>query len=64
MRSFLILIGTYFVVYFAAPMVTVQLVDWFSLDHSDSMRTGLSILTSLAVYAFLRKRFGQKVPQV
>lgn len=71
MRSFLALIGTYILVYFAVPWLTILLVDWLPIadwfpvaHHLQTIRTITALLSSVLVYAFLRRRFGDKVPPV
>jgi len=64
MRSFLMLLITFVVVYVAAPWVTVLLLHWLPVDHPERLQTSVSILSSIVVYAFLRRHFGEELPHV
>jgi uncharacterized membrane protein (DUF485 family) len=64
MRSFLALVGTFLVVYFATPWLVHFLIGWLPVAHPQRIENGIAILASIGVYSFLRKRFGDKIPPV
>lgn len=64
MRSFLILIGTFLVVYFLGPWLSVAILHWLPVEHPERVQSGVAILTTIGVYSFLRRRFGDRVPLV
>lgn len=64
MRSFLILVATFVTVYLLAPWLAVMVLHWLPVDHPERIQTGVSVLTSIAVYSVLRRRFGKSVPPV
>lgn len=64
MTSFLILVATFLTVYLLAPWLAVMMLYWLPLDHPERIQTGVSILTTIAVYSILRRYFGRAVPPV
>lgn len=63
-RSFLVLIGTFILVYFAVPGLAILLVNRLPIQHLQEVRSIIAFLSSVLVYRFLRKRFSDKVPPV
>lgn len=63
MRSFLVLLGTYLLVYFVAPGL-VGAVVWSLPIERPERYGGLGFLAMIAAYAWLRRVFGNRVPQV
>lgn len=64
MRSFLILVATFVTVYLLAPWLAVMVLHWLPVEHPERIQTGVSVLTTIAVYSVLRRRFGKSVPPV
>jgi len=66
MRSFLALIGTYILVYFAVPWLAILFVNRLPIEPEllQTIRISVAFLASVWIYRFLRKRFGDKVPPV
>jgi hypothetical protein len=61
-RSFLILVGSFLLVYFVTPWLMYVLLRWVHFSNPDPIQNGVLILASIGVYSFLRKRLGDRLP--
>jgi hypothetical protein len=61
-RSFLIVMGSFLLVYLVTPWLMHFLLQWVPVSHPDRIQSGIMILASIGVYSFLRKRFGDRLP--
>lgn len=64
LRRLLLLIGTFLLVYFLAPWLSVKILHLLPVEHPERIQSGVAILTTISVYSYLRRRFGDRVPQV
>lgn len=64
MRSFLILVGSFLLVYFATPWLMYVLLRRVHFSNPDRTQNGLLILAGIGVCSSLRKRFGDRLPPI
>lgn len=63
-RSFLILVVSFLLVYFVTPWLMYVLLRLVHFSNPGPIQNGVLILASIGVYSFLRKRFGDRLPHI
>ncbi|WP_374712342.1 hypothetical protein [Symbiobacterium terraclitae] len=63
-RSFLAHLGTFIAVFIVAPALAVAALHALPVEHPERYRSAVAFFTAIAVYSILRRRFGDRLPQV
>lgn len=58
------LVGTFLLVYLVVPSLVVIVLHQLPIEHPERIRQGVAMLVLIVTYAFLRRRFGNGLPQV
>lgn len=64
LKSFALFVGTFILVYMITPWMTQVIIRWLPMEPPKRIDTGVTILTTIAVYSLLRRALGERMPPI